>query len=99
MNSKPKEFWLRDDFKDTKHDFFSCQVCSRKPRTDIYEESDFKDSLHVIEYSAYDELLKKVDELEALANKWREYEKFLKRMYDSSRWKGGPMHVPEGDSK
>lgn len=57
MNIKPKEFWIRRDYADTKHDFIRCEICTRKPQPEIHDESDFKDALHVVEYSAYQKAL------------------------------------------
>ena len=50
---KAREFWLREEYKNEKYEFFSCEIATRKPNLEAHNESDFKDSLHVIEYSAY----------------------------------------------
>ncbi len=60
---EPREFWLREEYKNEKYEFFSCEIATRKPNLEAHNESDFKDSLHVIEYSAYQVLQKENEEL------------------------------------
>ena len=60
---KVREFWLREEYKNEKYEFFSCEIATRKPNLEAHNESDFKDSLHVIEYSAYQALQKENEAL------------------------------------
>ena len=62
---KPKELWLREEYKNDKYEFFSCEIATRKPNLESHNESDFKDALHVIEYSAYEKLKAQLEKAEA----------------------------------
>lgn len=66
---KPKEFWLREEYKNDKYEFFSCEIATRKPNLESHNESDFKDALHVIEYSAYEKLKAQLEKAESVLNK------------------------------